>query len=313
MRTLLLPDALRDAGVNVKVMDNWEVPHSGGTYKWRESPEDPAGAMWHHTATSAYTPNRDKANGYLGMGDVNLSNPRLYQYDGSGRVPIYTLANAVPAPISSGYGVRGVLEDYVKQNIPHLDKQYKADDTNPQWAGNTHYWNTECVLDGVGTAMPDEMWATMVIVANVLNDVFPDWTPARHIGHGMHTRRKPDLRDGRYPDMATTIDAFRNDMGHGEEEDMVTHFKLNEEYDLYEEVTWLLFQLGGGTIDVNQPSGQVEPILGKTNVRLVTSGDFGLIVDKLNMNQRETDRLFEGGLYRFGKEIAKLRELTYDG
>ena len=213
MKTLLLPDALREAGVNVKVMDGWEVAHSGGSYKWRETPEDPAGAMWHHTATTAYTPNRDKANGYLGMGDINLDNPRLYQAGGSGRVPIYTLANAQPAPISSGYGCKYVLEDYVKRNVLFEGKQLRSDDTNPQWAGNTHYWNTEVVLDGIGTAMPQDMWDTMVLVAQVLNDVMPGWSPARHIGHGMHTRRKIDLRDGRFPDMAQTIDALRLAMG----------------------------------------------------------------------------------------------------
>ena len=311
MRTLLLPEALAEAGVTVKVLPDWERAHSNGSYRWRESPEDPAGAMWHHTATSSYTPNRDKANGYLGMGDPSFDNPRLYQSWAGGRVPIYTLANAHPAPISSGYGVRGVLEEYVKQNIPHLDAQHKADD-DPKWAGNTHYWNTECILDGVGTAMPDEMWDTMVTVADVLNDVMPNWTPARHIGHAMHTSRKIDLRDGRYPDMAATIAALRNDMGDTEEEDMVTHFKIGDEDALYEEVSWLLFQLGGGVINVNKNSAQVEPVLGKTNVRLVTTGDFDLIVGATGMNTKEAERLFEGGLYRWGKEIAKLRKLTYE-
>ena len=211
MNTLLLPEALEAAGVVVKVLDDWENAHKSGTYKWRENPEDPAGAMWHHTATSAYTPNRDKANGYLGMGDPTLDNPRLYQEDGPGRVPIYTLANAQPAPISSGYGVRDVLENFVKLDRLFVGKQTQPDDGS--WAGNTHYWNTEVVLDGIGTAMPQEMWDTMIIVAQVLNDVMPDWTTARHIGHGMHTKRKIDLRDGRFPDMARTIDALRLAVG----------------------------------------------------------------------------------------------------
>jgi len=217
MRTLDLPDALESAGVLVKVLVGWQHAHSSGTYRWRENPEDPAGAMWHHTATSSYLPNRDKANGYLGMGNANDENPRLYQEPGSGRVPIYTLANAQPAPISSGYGVRAVLDDYVKQDVPIEHKQTDADDS-PQWAGNTHYWNTEVVLNGTGYAMPDEMWATMVTVADVLNDVF-GWTPARHVGHGHHTRRKVDLWDGRFADMNATILGLRDDMGETPEGD----------------------------------------------------------------------------------------------
>lgn len=211
MKTLRLPEVLAEAGIVVKVLPGWTTAHSGGSYKWRETPENPAGAIDHHTATSAYTPNRDKASGYLGMGDPSLDNPRLYQVGGSGRVPIYTIANAHPAPISSGYGVRAVLDLYVKKDIPFVGKQTQPDDS-PQWAGNTHYWNTEVVLDGTGTAMPDEMWETLILFHVAMNDLF-GWTPARIIGHGQHTKRKIDLRDGRFPDMATTIDAIRLAVG----------------------------------------------------------------------------------------------------
>ena len=209
-KTLLFPEALRAAGVVVKTLPGWENAHKGGTYLWREPDGNPAGHMAHHTATSSYTPNRDKASGYMGMGDPDDPLPRLYQMGGYGRVPIYTIANAHPAPISSGYGVKAVLNDYVKRDIAFVGKQTQPDDGS--WAGNTHYWNTENVLDGTGTAMPQEMWDTYVLVCNVINDVM-GWTAARTIGHGQHTKRKIDLRDGRFPDMAQTIDALRAAMG----------------------------------------------------------------------------------------------------
>ena len=98
-----------------------------------------------------------------------------------------------------------------------------------------------------------------------------------------------------------------------EGEDMDTLYVIGNEYQTYEEVSWLLYQLGGGVINVNKNSAQVEPVLNKTNVRLVTAYDFELIALKLNMNAKEFDRLMDEGLYRFGKEIAKLRKLTYEG
>ena len=308
MSTLLLPEALAAAGVCVKVLPDWDRAHKDGTYLWREPDDNPAGHMVHHTATSAYTPNRDKASGYLGMGDPTLDNPRLYQDAQTGRVPIYTLANAHPAPISSGSGRRDVLENFVKNDVPFTGKQTQPDDS-PAWYGNTHYWNTECVLNGTGAAMPQEMWQTLVTVADVLNDVM-DWTPARHIGHGQHTKRKVDLWNGTYKDMAATIEALRADIGQ-QEDNVQTLFKIGNEYQTYEEITWLLYEAAGGTINVNANSAQVELLLGKTNVRLVTDNDFTLLSEILGMNTKETDRLFTDGLYALGKELAALRSLVY--
>lgn len=207
MKTLELPAALEAAGVEVRLLDGWKTAHYSGKYKWREADGEPAGHMWHHTASGGYTPNRDKANGWAGLGsDDSL---RLYQ-SGGGR-PIYAIANAHPGPITSGYGCRYVLEKFVKRDIAFTGRQPKADDTDPKWAGNTHYWNTEVVLDGVGTYIDDDVWAMMVTVGQVQNELF-GWTPARHIGHAMHSNRKIDLRDGRFKDMAQTLDALRLDM-----------------------------------------------------------------------------------------------------
>jgi len=103
-----------------------------------------------------------------------------------------------------------------------------------------------------------------------------------------------------------------HDLSLQEEPDMPTTFTIGETYQLYEEVTWLLYELAGGIIDVNANSSQVEPVLGKTDVRLVTEQDFTLIGDLLGMNDKERNRLIDDGLYPFGKEIAALRSLTYD-
>jgi len=199
-----LPAALEAAGVIVRTLDGWENPAKPGYY-WREKDSNPAGAMWHHTASSTYVPNRDKANGWLGLGRDDTD--RLYQSTDGG-YPVYVVANAWPAPISSGYGVRAVLDQFVKADIPFTGQQTLPDD---DWAGNTHYWNTEVVLDGVGSEMRSDVWSTMVRVAVVLNDML-DWTPARHIAHAHHTRRKIDLRDGRYRNADETIRALRKDI-----------------------------------------------------------------------------------------------------
>ena len=287
-------------------MSGWDQAHKGGTYRWRETPQDPAGAMWHHTATTQYTPNRDKASAYAGLS--RDGSDRLYQA-GAG-VPVYTLANAHPAPISSGAGVRTVLENYVKKDVPFVGRQTASDDS-PTWYGNTHYWNTEVVLDGTGSPMDPGVWDMLITVGAVLNDVF-GWTSARHIGHGQHTRRKIDLWNGTYKDMAATIDAYRiavDEQG----DDMATVFKIGNKYPSYEEVTWLLFEAAGGTINVNKTAGdQLDPVLGKTDPTLVTDTDFEYLGGLLNMSDFQYGKLVDNGLFSLGKEVAALRSLVYN-
>lgn len=199
-----LPELLIEAGLNVKVLDGWEQPAKSG-YLWREPDTEPAGHMIHHTATTAYTPNRDKASIWIGMG--TREHDRLYQ-SGSGMDAWVVVANAWPAPISSGYGVRSVLEDYVKQDKAFTGKQTQPDD---DWAGNTHYINTEVICDGVGGRVTDQVWHTIVTTADVINGLYR-WTPARHVGHAHHTGRKIDFRDGRYADADHTVQALRSYM-----------------------------------------------------------------------------------------------------
>ena len=295
-----LPDALESAGLAVRTLDGWQTPQIPG-YRWREPDGEPAGVMWHHTASSAYTPNRDKANVWVGLGYWETG--RLYQTGGG--FPIVVVANAYPAPISSGYGVRQVLEDYVKRDIPFTGRQTHADD---QWAGNTHYVNIEVVLDGVGTVMDDAVWDTLARTGAVLNDVY-GWTEARHIAHAHHTGRKVDLRDGKYPTADATLAALRDAIG---DVTVATHFTIGTEDAAFEEVSWLLFILKGGSVDPNDWSSQITTKLPwKTNVRLPQVEDFDLIGAYTDMEPDTLADFKAGGLYKYGKELAALREYAY--
>lgn len=212
-KTLQLPEAFLAAGLNVKVLDGWDEPTRPG-YLWREPDGNPAGVMWHHTAGKSYTPNRDKAQIFLGMGYPDLDRLTMEDY-GDECVPWVVVANAFPAPYTSGYGVRAVLEQFVKQDLPFVGRQTNRDDgpDGKDWAGNTHYINIENVCDGVGGRLADEAWAILPTVAQVINSTMGwEQTGARHITHSMHTRRKPDYRDGRYSDAAKTVYDIRRRM-----------------------------------------------------------------------------------------------------
>lgn len=210
MTTMLdFPEALESAGVNVRVLEGWNLPAKTGYY-WRESSGDPAGHMHHHTASASYVPNRTKASAYAGL-SMNGSD-RLYQEDyGDGDfTPVYAIANAYPAPISSGAGDRTVL-DRVRQGIEVVGRQ--GADT-PKYYGNTHYWNTEWVLNGIGAWIDERVWEMMGVVNAVQNDLM-GWTKYMHIGHYHHTRRKIDLYDGRDNNADETIQRLREDMNMG--------------------------------------------------------------------------------------------------
>ncbi len=213
-KSLDLPAALEAAGVNVRVVDGWDEPRRDGYY-WREADDNPAGHMHHHTAGTAYTPagGPDKANGFAGLS--YMGSDRLYQerYEGTGYEAVYTIAGAYPAPISSGAGDKNVLVK-VRAGIEVRGRQ-GADTAG--WYGNTHYWNTEWVLNGIGAPVDQEVWDMMVLVCQVQNDLM-GWTPFNHIGHAHHTRRKVDLWDGSKSSsnrdgFDNTMAVLRNDMG----------------------------------------------------------------------------------------------------
>lgn len=304
--TLLLdwPEALEAAGVTVRLLDGWDTPALPGYY-WREPNDEPAGMMHHHTATASYMPNRDKASAYAGLG--RNSDGRLYQEDyGNGAMfPVFTIANAFPAPISSGYGVRRVLEDYVKRDI-EFNGRPGSDDSNPRWAGNTHYVNIEWVLNGTGAPIDDRVWSMMVTVCDVTNDLY-GWTPARHIGHGHHTGRKVDLWDGRDTDYDHTIQRLRDDMG----DDMAfTHYKVGDDRPSWEEVLWFIYIIEGGTVDPNKWAlDQIRTELPwRNDLTTVMVDDLDWIASFTGMSDTTRAKFLEGGLYRWGKELAAVRD-----
>ena len=207
MKMLDFPAALTAAGVNVRVLDGWDDIDPAG-YVWRESDGNPAGHMHHHTATVSYLPNTTKANGYAGMS--KHGSLRLYQEDYGDSIPVYTIANAYPAPISAGYGDYHVLEK-VRQGIEVVGRQ--GPDNPPFWAGNTHYWSTEWVLNGVGAPIEEAVWDMMLRVCFTQN-LMMGWVPNMHIAHGHHTTRKIDLWGGQFSDtnkdgFTKTVEALR--------------------------------------------------------------------------------------------------------
>ena len=194
-------EQLRQSGVNVVVADTWDLPDL--SYKWRVG--HPEGAMWHHTATTGYTPNDEKANQWAGI----WRDGRLWQ-SGEGPATL-VLSNQGPARISSGYGVKAMLDDWVTKDRRWIGWQGSRDDDDPQWAGNRSYWNTEIVLDGVGGMMRDDVWDMITTAAAVMCKGM-GWSAWRNIGHLHHTRRKIDLFDGAFNNGPETMAAFQEDV-----------------------------------------------------------------------------------------------------
>ena len=296
MKTLAIPELWMTAGLTVTCLDGWDTPTSA-PYVWRLG--DPVCSMWHHTATSAYTPNRVKANVWAGL----ARGSRLYSTGGG--VPTLVVANAYPAPISSGYGQKRVIDDAVF-DTPNDEVARGADDY-PKWAANRSAWNTEVILNGIGEVIDQNVWEMLITAAAILH-AHMGWTEHRALGHAQFTSRKIDLRDGADRSAKETMIRFRNDM----EGSMFTHFKIGQEYTEWEPVSWWLYMLAGGTIDANGNSSQVQTKLPwKMNVRLVQAEDFVLIADLIGLSNSNRIALTDSGLYRWGKELASLRQKAY--
>lgn len=208
-RMLELPDALREAGVIVRTLPGWDEPYRDG-YEWRDESGEPVGHMHHHTATTSYVPNREKANGYAGLSFE--AGDRLFQEDyGEGEwVPVYVIANAYPAPVSSGRGDRKVIEQVKRGEL--VTGRPGPDTWDPgtgYFYGNTYWWNTEYILDGIGMGIDEAVWDMMITVCEVQNDLM-GWDDANHIAHGHWTGRKIDLWNGDFTDFDKTIIALRS-------------------------------------------------------------------------------------------------------
>ena len=63
-KMLLLPQLLKDAGVHVRVLPNWDKPHiiARRPYLYRTDDGEPVGSMHHHTTgKTGYTQTREQA------------------------------------------------------------------------------------------------------------------------------------------------------------------------------------------------------------------------------------------------------------
>lgn len=181
----------------------WTDPRDGRSFGYDGTAY---GHLNHHTASSGYTPYVKNSNGQTkcNVWGGLLRGDRLYQEGGG--IPTLAIASAGPADYSAGSGVRALLSDYLIPGIVFDGRQYQSDDS-PKWYGNRSLWNTEWVLDGIGGQLDPDVW-DLLIAYNAalcrLHDADDSWLA----GHLQFTSRKIDLRDGRYPDGATTLAAI---------------------------------------------------------------------------------------------------------
>lgn len=210
-----LVDVLLEVGIptsQILELDGWKTNQQG--YYWTDEDDRHDGYdgianahLNHHTASSAYTPyvknekGQTKCNVWGGL----LRGSRLYQTGGG--VPTLAIASAGPANYSAGSGVEALLQNFIVPRLRYIGKQTRSDD-NPKWYGNRAYWNTEWVLDGTGGRLANDVWDLLIAYNEALSRLhdYPAWF---NYGHGHHTRRKIDLRDGRFPNMADTIYAIQ--------------------------------------------------------------------------------------------------------
>lgn len=204
---LPLPDLLRASGINVVELDKTFDLYDG-TVGWKQNKQGyyfldekgkhfgyqgkPNGWVWHHTATSAYTPNvrnrsrQTKAMLYMGL---TRGSDRMYQ-EGDG-IPTVAFASAGPANYGNGSGNKPVLVDYVAADVRFNGPQRNNDTSG--FYGNRYYGCTEIVHRGDGSPLDQGVFRMAYTTMAILSDFF-GWSPWRHIGHLDHTRRKIDPR-----------------------------------------------------------------------------------------------------------------------
>lgn len=307
-----LPDELRGYGLNVVAMDGWDTAQ--GFYRWtlrdgsKSYDNPPSGVMFHGTAGSVSRPvvrTRlgvwSKAGAWVGLDNGNGTLTATPKAGSINRPTIYLTA-AGPARYSAGRGYWPVMEQMFDDTRPPLDAEGS---TFPWKYANRFTFNVENTHPNDGTAIDGGVFDHLVGLGVVLHRMF-GWEE-RTLGHRSWTRRKPVDPWFTPGGLVALQDTIQHELG----DDMVTHFRIGQEYAGYEEVSWLLYMLEGGTVDPNLPSSQVSTLLDKTNVRLVTEADFNKIGRHTAMSPSTLVRFKTDGLYRFGKEVAALREQSY--
>jgi hypothetical protein len=222
---LQLPATLRAHGITVLELDGWKENEQ--RYYWTDENGRhhgyqgvPNGWVWHHTASSAYSPfvknskGQTKANIFAGLwrGDDNY---RLYQEGGGD--PVLVICSAGPADYSNGSGVREVLTRYVAEDVRFHGPQRQSDDY-PKWYGNRYYGGTEIVHRGDGSPLDKGVFRMVYSAMGAMMDYF-EWSPWRHIGHLDHSRRKIDPR---FEQGSPYTIGFMQDVAQGYEAGIVT-------------------------------------------------------------------------------------------
>ncbi len=305
-----LPGILTDMGYQVEVTDGWI--YGQGDYLWTDpwdgsqsEQHPPSCYMVHHTAGKAATPPpaaTSKANAWIGF----KSGDRLYSH-GTG-APTIVLSTAGPARISSGYGYRPAAWDYTFQDVR---APWKAEGPDGDTALNRYAFNVEVVHPGDGIDLHPGVFDAAVGLGVALHEMF-GWRE-RTLGHVSWTRRKldPYWSTGRPNDGLRCIIDVQDTIAGRLEMDL---FTVGEESKEFEEVSWLLFIQGGGTVNPNKNSSQVTEILPwKTNVRLCQVEDLEMIATLTGMFDHTREAFIAGGMYRWGKEMAALRQVAYTG
>lgn len=307
---LWLPDALRAQGVNVVELDGWK--EAQGDYRWtdldtgsRSYGGEPTCYMIHHTAGSAANPEVrnssgkwSKANCWAGL----WRDGRLYQSGGG--TPTIVFTSAGPARVSSGYGHGPTLYEVAD------DVRVPWDQPNPdtRMAANRYAWNVETVARGDGSDIDPGVEAALITMGALLSTHY-GWSPWRAIGHLTWSGRKIDPFWQGERDRIVYIQDRISEMMEGT---MFTHFHVGDSNPEWEPVSWWLYMLAGGVIDANGNSSQISAVLPwKSDVRLVQDEDFDTIANLIGLSDANRAKLNTGGLYRWGKELASLRQKAY--
>ncbi len=93
-----------------------------------------------------------------------------------------------------------------------------------------------------------------------------------------------------------------------------SHFNLGDEDPQWEPELWRLFELAGGVINPNGNSSQIETLMPwhqGVSVRIPMLEDFELLAGFIDANEYSLVKMVENGLYKWGLELAALRERAY--
>jgi len=97
-------------------------------------------------------------------------------------------------------------------------------------------------------------------------------------------------------------------------EPVSSHYIIGEPEPGWEPELWRLFELAGGEIDANKNSAQINALFpwhDGVPVNTPMLGDFQLLSSIIGLSDANLQKLVESGIYRFGKELASLRERAY--